>query len=608
MKFSQLDVNNDKHTNAITACLYLRRGWSVFPMKPKSKQPAVKWEPYQHERMSEADAIAHWTEHPTHGIGIVTGAISDLVIVDVDPRNGGDVDAVLAKGCKTKCVVQTGSDGRHFYFKHPGGVVRGKYKGLPGVDRQGDGRYVVAPPSIHPNGNPYRMLQGGEPGAPPKWLSEDHKADEKSRADEGDEASEPWVADTLANPEACEAGSQEATLSKLAWWAAKHLPEDVALAVLCRWTSGLTIFRKHEPWTVEHVAEKLTRAYEKRALEPGAAGPIQDDSEPSEAEVDQRATLRAAIQTSSRYCEGVSEKDDWIVKDFVAPGCYTEVIGVMKEGKSTLVCGLLRSLLLGDTFLGRECKQSRVLLLSEQVGLSLKATLTRGKIEASDDLLTLTIASTFGIDWDVVADEAINIAESEGCAVIVVDTLGRLASMSEEDEAKSIAVLNPFLKARSLGIAVVFVRHGRKAGGAVNVAARGSGAITGEMDVCLQITATRGLTSHYRHLEIVSRFTDAGDAHLEYTDGTYKLGEDPKAKKEREKRTPLSNILTSEPIKGLTLTEISDKLGDQGPDTKSGLSKQLATMVKEGIAERLGKGEKVRWRLVPKPAAGKVTE
>jgi len=53
-------------------------------------------------------------------------------------------------------ITTTGTDGQHYYFKHPGGHIRtGAAVFGPGVDVRGDGGYIVAPPSIHPNGNIY---------------------------------------------------------------------------------------------------------------------------------------------------------------------------------------------------------------------------------------------------------------------------------------------------------------------------------------------------------------------------------------------------------------------------------------------------------------------
>lgn len=98
-----------------------------------------------------------------------TGAVSGLVVVDVDPRNGGDETArsLVSRGLLPPTAwVRTGGGGAHLYYRHPGRSVpcsTGKPgRGLgPGVDVRGDGGYVVAPPSIHPDtGQPYCWRTG----------------------------------------------------------------------------------------------------------------------------------------------------------------------------------------------------------------------------------------------------------------------------------------------------------------------------------------------------------------------------------------------------------------------------------------------------------------
>lgn len=89
-------------------------------------------------------------------LAIRTGAASGLVVIDVDPANGGleALDELVRRGlCPPTRYVHTGSGGCHLYYRHPGPHVRvpcsaGRLG--PGIDIRADGGYVAAPPSIHP--------------------------------------------------------------------------------------------------------------------------------------------------------------------------------------------------------------------------------------------------------------------------------------------------------------------------------------------------------------------------------------------------------------------------------------------------------------------------
>ena len=91
-------------------------------------------------------------------LAIRTGAVCDLAVVDIDPRNGGHVWPELMPPTR---AVRTGSGGWHLYYRHPGGTLAPNLdkRGYPGIDLKADGGYVVAPPSVHPDtGQRYRWV------------------------------------------------------------------------------------------------------------------------------------------------------------------------------------------------------------------------------------------------------------------------------------------------------------------------------------------------------------------------------------------------------------------------------------------------------------------
>lgn len=140
------------------AAQLLQRGLSVIPIQPFGKRALVPWRPYQRRRASCADLAAWSRAYPTMNLGIVTGSISNLVVIDCD-------DATAVAWAEhhlpaTPMVTQT-SGGRHLFYRAPSqrvtnrvGVRLDDGRRLR-IDVRGSGGYVVVPPSVHPSGARY---------------------------------------------------------------------------------------------------------------------------------------------------------------------------------------------------------------------------------------------------------------------------------------------------------------------------------------------------------------------------------------------------------------------------------------------------------------------
>ena len=133
---------------------YIDLGFSIIPIG-KDKTPLISWKHYQSVRATK-DQVAQWlTQFPEMNIGVVTGKISGIVVLDIDAKHGRS-----SSEFRIPPTVSTisGGGGEHFYFKHPNWYVpstNGKIYGN-GVDIKGDGGYIVLPPSLHSSGNNYR--------------------------------------------------------------------------------------------------------------------------------------------------------------------------------------------------------------------------------------------------------------------------------------------------------------------------------------------------------------------------------------------------------------------------------------------------------------------
>jgi putative DNA primase/helicase len=147
---------------------YHRGGWCPIPIKERSKEPnLLELRPYLNRRATKEE-LGAWS---WSGVGIVTGELSGILVLDVDGPEG---EAELQKhGHPATPMVRTASGGLHLYFKHPEHPVRTGIRVAPGLDVKASGGYVVAPPSLGPNGKRYEWIVSPEDAdlaEPPEWL------------------------------------------------------------------------------------------------------------------------------------------------------------------------------------------------------------------------------------------------------------------------------------------------------------------------------------------------------------------------------------------------------------------------------------------------------
>lgn len=171
-----------------SALQYADLGWPVFPLHTPTADGCSCRRDCGRDRgkhprtlnglkaaTTDLTTVAEWWGvWPDANIGLLCGADSGIVVLDIDGDAGFDtLDAFQVQhGTLPETLsVITGSGGAHLYFRHPGGIVRPNAGKIgDGLDIRGDGSYVVAPPSLHMSGNPYEWAGGGEPVHMPAWL------------------------------------------------------------------------------------------------------------------------------------------------------------------------------------------------------------------------------------------------------------------------------------------------------------------------------------------------------------------------------------------------------------------------------------------------------
>lgn len=135
------------------------QGWAVFPchwVGSRAKSPITVHG--HHDATRDPDVIRSWWSRWSRAM-IGASVPEALVVLDVDPRNGGDLAELgkLAGSIPETLTVWSGrgDGGRHLYFRRPTGPLTSTR--LPaGIDLKVAG-YCIVPPSIHPaTGRAYR--------------------------------------------------------------------------------------------------------------------------------------------------------------------------------------------------------------------------------------------------------------------------------------------------------------------------------------------------------------------------------------------------------------------------------------------------------------------
>jgi Bifunctional DNA primase/polymerase, N-terminal len=153
------------------ALAYCEAGWSVIPARATGKRALVPWKCWQQTAPDPTQLAIWWRRWPRANVAVITGWVSGVIVVDVDPAHGGfDTLAALeaAHGrLPHAAVVETPSGGRHLYLAHPGGRIPNSAGQLgPGLDVRGDGGLALLPPSRR-HGAAYRWVGLGGPATVP---------------------------------------------------------------------------------------------------------------------------------------------------------------------------------------------------------------------------------------------------------------------------------------------------------------------------------------------------------------------------------------------------------------------------------------------------------
>lgn len=439
----------------------LEMGLSVIPVGD-DKKPTIKWEAFQQARPS-IDNLTVWFRYGSpKGVGVVTGKISNLVVVDTDNEAA---EAWAQKHLPPTPMMCRTAKGFHRYYRHPGGEVRNGVRvdtadGPLAIDIRGDGGYVVGPGSTHPSGiiysapNPWPKSLDEVPRYSPAWFQSAPKPAVPSPPSAG------------AFPE----GQRNSSLTRLAGSMRRRgASHDATLAAL-RAENAAKCVPPLEDSEVVEIAESMQRYTPDEAAVPSVIRLV------SERELLTRPEPTALVE--GRIFENT------LITLYGPPGA----------GKTFVALDIAYSLATGLDWLGAPvCAPGSVVYVAAEGvgGLNKRVRAWRDHRRHVDEADVLIGESAINLMELGDTQRLIDAIGEKRPQLVVFDTLARCLIGGDENAAKDMgtAVRHCDLLRSQLGAAVLLVHHSQKSG----PVERGSSALRGACDTMLQLESTNDL-------------------------------------------------------------------------------------------------------------------
>jgi len=453
---------------------------------------------------TDPTVIEQWYKAaPNANIGIATGKVSNIWVIDVDGEVGWRtyekiVNAHGEPGETWAC--QTGGGGGHFYYRMPNGVqkVSNRVGIATKIDIRGDGGYVVAPPSDHISGNRYEWVIDPDLNdigdISPVWL------DILKQMGVFGEERQTTFRQSEDVPEIFGEGQRNDGLFKIASsLRAKGLTETEILAAL----KAANQARCRPPLPESEVA---TIAHSCGRYERGPSESTENDSLCSNSgdvfgrdrqRVPKKPPKLAVFKPSDVDIETLPETR-WIWQGRMAAGLAL-LAGAPKVGKSWLALDLALHVCKGEEYLGRPTAKGSVLYLALEDTpnriMHRIDDLTDGE-KAPESLIVCNDAPPINQGLpEAIADI---LDGMEDPRMVIIDTLGRVRGMSGRNEnayqydTREMAALKKLADDRE--IAVLLIHHKRKASGAgddIFDKINGTQGIFGAMDTTMLLDGNR---------------------------------------------------------------------------------------------------------------------
>jgi DNA-binding transcriptional ArsR family regulator len=332
---------------------YVNNGWSILPVKPEEKRPFMtNWLQYTHSRASKETVESWFKSLSGAGIGVVTGKISNMVVLDVENYCPTPIEELL-KRYPTQLYSRTGSGGYHLFYQYPTNVLKvsNRVGIFEGADLRADGGFIVLPPTIHPSGGRYEWVSRGIPGPFPKALLD---IESQPRVQ-----SEGWITESLRGTSE---GGRNDTCARLAgYFFKKGLNYDIVEALLLEWNE-----RNDPPLPVHEVRTTIKSIERSHAMGGSQFTQVEFIDDKAEEEKQQESTFD--VMKMVDYVKGYGgDGVSWLVNEWLPDKSITFLISPPESYKTWILLDLAVSISAGVPFLGQyEVMQQGPTLIIQQ--------------------------------------------------------------------------------------------------------------------------------------------------------------------------------------------------------------------------------------------------
>ena len=217
----------------------------------------------------------------------------------------------------------------------------------------------------------------------------------------------------------------------------------------------------------------------------------------------------------------------WLWHGYLGRGIQTLLLGLWKSGKTTLISHLLKVMATGGAFCGFPVRQSRVLIISEE--LEAKWAERRDTLGLGDHvhLICRPWKARPKLDeWQTFVTHIAELVRENRYDLVVFDPIAELWSVYDENDSGQVAgALIPLSAITEAGAGILLVHHPNKSDATEGRASRGSSALPGRVDIIVEFRRyDPEHSSRKRTLRGYSRYSETPtEVVVELTDDGYKL-------------------------------------------------------------------------------------